>query len=259
MRVFNNSMSSYLLQSLKSPGSLVQSSSEESVETVYNRAGVTVKGIGTARSIIKANIYYSLMETSSKAIQASGDKLMKEGETSLFAKAEALEAAAKAESEKTESGQEVTDANKTEGKAEASKDVEKNPYTEEVVDEIKNFISLYNSMIKSLNRTATPTEQGYANEITSYAREFEDDLKAIGIKINRDGSLKADEKVLDKASISELKNVFYGKDSFTNMVTTASMKVESCGTANVNYLNSFTYSSLLKGYNAQGTNYDNFR
>lgn len=255
MRVFNNSMSSYLLQNLKSPGSLTQSSSEESVETVYNRAGVTVKGIGTARSIIKANIYYSLMETSSKAIQASGDKLMEEGETSLFAKAEALEAAAKAESEKnesekTESGQEVTDANKTE---------EKNPYTEDVVDEIKDFISFYNSMIKSLNRTATPTEQAYANEITSYAGEFKDDLKTIGITVNRDGSLKADEKVLDKASISDLKNVFYGKGSFTKMVTDASMKVESCGTANVNYLNSFTYSSLLKGYNAQGSNYDNFR
>lgn len=251
MRAINNTMSEYLLQNLKSSGSKTTgtSSKEEELETLYNRSGVTIKGIGTARSVIKANIYYSLMEASSKAIQSSAENLLETGETSVFAKAEA-------ESEKTE------EAENTENTDGASKTVKSNtedganPYTEDVADEVLNFVSLYNSMMKSLNRTGDTTEKAYANELSSYARKYEDGLKTVGITIQRDGSLKVNEKTLEKASISELKKVFHGKGSFPDLTATASIKIESFGTANVNYLNSSTYSSLLKGFNTKGKSFD---
>lgn len=259
MRAINNTMSEYLLQNLKSSGSKTTgtSSKEEELETLYNRSGVTIKGIGTARSVIKANIYYSLMEASSKAIQSSAENLLETGETSVFAKAEAAQAAA--ESEKTE------EAENTENTDGASKTVKSNtedganPYTEDVADEVLNFVSLYNSMMKSLNRTGDTTEKAYANELSSYARKYEDGLKTVGITIQRDGSLKVNEKTLEKASISELKKVFHGKGSFPDLTATASIKIESFGTANVNYLNSSTYSSLLKGFNSKGTSFDTSR
>lgn len=263
MRAINNTMSEYLLQNLKSSGSKITSTSsrEEELETLYNRSGVTIKGIGTARSVIKANIYYSLMEASSKAIQSSAENLLETGETSVFAKAEAAQAAAEAaaESEKTEET-EITESTDGASKTEKSnKEDGANPYTEDVADEVLNFVSLYNSMMKSLNRTGDTTEKAYANELSSYAKKYEDALKTAGITIQRDGSLKVNEKTLEKASISELKKVFHGKGSFADLTATASIKIESFGTANVNYLNSSTYSSLLKGFNSKGTSFDTSR
>ncbi len=130
------------------------------------------------------------------------------------------------------------------GKAEETKD------TEKILSGVKDMISSYNKTLELLKGADGSLNSFYYKELKSAAAANEEQLKSVGVTLNKDGSLSIDEKVLGNADYDTLKKVFGDESKFVQRTEYISDKVSQNAKANE--------ESIFNQYNAKGISYSDY-
>ncbi len=108
-----------------------------------------------------------------------------------------------------------------------------------ILSAVKDFAKSYNDLMskatKSTNKNVARRAENLAGQVTNYYKQ----LKAAGIEINEDGTLKVNEDTIKNADVSALKRAFNGKDSMLGQIAS---KVDQIGNA------AESAAKNLKGY-----------
>lgn len=92
---------------------------------------------------------------------------------------------------------------------------------------IMAFVGTYNNSLDSANSTSSSSMKRYAKQLKKLAVKYSDELEDMGITVNKDGSLKANENLVKKADMDKVKKVF-GKDSdFTSTLYRVSRQMSN--------------------------------
>lgn len=73
---------------------------------------------------------------------------------------------------------------------------------------ISAFIDTYNNTLSSGNASSDSSLNRYAKYLKNLSREHSDELSDIGITVNSDGSLSANDNLLKAAKVSKVKELF---------------------------------------------------
>ncbi len=130
------------------------------------------------------------------------------------------------------------------GKAEETKD------TEKILSGVKDMISSYNKTLELLKGADGSLNSFYYKELKSAAAANEEQLKSVGVTLNKDGSLSIDEKILGNADYDTLKKVFGDESKFVQRAEYISDKVSQNAKANE--------ESIFNQYNAKGISYSDY-
>lgn len=148
------------------------------------------------------------LEAAAENLSSLATKLYGQGEDSLFAKAE-------------ETGD-----------------------TSELVSYIEEMADAYNETLKHLEKSDSPLNDFYSEELKSYVAEQSGALQAIGITTKKDGGLSIQKDILENAGIDSLKAVFGSSAGFIEKVGYVSGRVAENAAA--------MDASLLNSYDATG-------
>lgn len=119
-------------------------------------------------------------------------------------------------------------------------------YTEDnmdkIYDSVSSFVKDYNSMIKNASNSSVSAVSNQANTMNNTTYANYKMLAKAGITMNADRTLSINEKTFKKASMSTLKTLFKGNNSFADQVSNRASQI---------YRYANNGSSTL--YNSQGT------
>lgn len=118
---------------------------------------------------------------------------------------------------------------------------------------VKDFVSGYNKVYSGATTASDTNLQTRAKFMNSLTSSSEKDLAAIGITKGSDGKLSVDGDAFEKASLSDVKKVFAGRNSYAASVASSANLIDSSATraasSNGNYTANATwqsnYSSIL--------------
>lgn len=192
----------------------------EMLQKKYSTAGSADNTIKSQSMLTKTKTAYTKMNQAAGNIQEYLSNLMSAEDKSLFTKAE-------------ESGK-----------------------TDQVVSEITKFVSDYNTMIENLYDAGGTVDNLYANQLNAAMKGMKDELKEIGISVEKNGTLKINKTVLSNTSLDKLKKIFGPDSSFGEKLMVKSQSVQANAQTNLNSLNNATYSSLLANYGNTGSRFN---
>lgn len=175
MRITNNILNETSLKSgiALSSGSLVnQLNGDSASDSIINSLGN--KGSSTLNSL-SGEKYRKLKEYAEK-LEERAERLKKEGKDSVFEKAR-------------ESGD-----------------------SSEVYQEVKDFISDYNSIMSRLRSDTSPMGLFYRQNLSEAVSENSEALKEIGIVVDKNGKMTVDNEKLKTADLNKVESLF-GKSS----------------------------------------------
>lgn len=127
------------------------------------------------------------------------------------------------------------------GKAEESKE------TTDIISEVKDMIESYNKTLELIKEADGSLNSFYYKELKGAAAGSAEQLKAVGITQNKDGSLVIDEKALEKADYDTLKETFGSEAVFTKTAVYISSRISENAQA--------AAASVSNQYNAKGQSF----
>lgn len=166
------------------------------------------------------------------------------------------------ESSKSESATEKTDTEVAEEAVSMKKKantLSKMDYTEEnkskITSGVKEFVDSYNDMITSANSSDSAKVSNSAKHLSMYTKANETMLKNVGITIGSDNKLSVNTDTLNKANVSNLKNLFKGSTSFSGRTSAYATSIYTSATSSNTSLysssgsiSSLNMSSLFNSY-----------
>ena len=112
---------------------------------------------------------------------------------------------------------------------------------------VKDFVNGYNKVYSGASAAADTNLQTRAKFMSSLTSSAEKDLAAIGITKDKDGKLAIDDEAFKKASLSDVKKVFAGRNSYASSVASSANLIDSSATkaasSNGNYTAAGTWQS----------------
>ncbi len=87
------------------------------------------------------------------------------------------------------------------------------------------FIQTYNNTLSSGNKSDDSSLNRYSKYLKSLSKEHSDDLSKIGITVNSDGSLTANDNLLKSAKVSKVKTLFSDDAEYITKVNRYSKKM----------------------------------
>lgn len=165
---------------------------------------------------------YEKTEKSANELFMQAQKFMDDGEGSLFAKAE------------------------------------KTGDTSELCKEVEKLADKYNGVLKNMKNATNPLDKLYCQSLKEIAEDNEDRLKAVGISIDKDGSMSVNRDKLKSASLEDLKKALGEDSSFSSGLTFLSYRIADNAGANAgslsnNYLsNGNIAAEYLNRYDFKG-------
>ncbi len=115
-----------------------------------------------------------------------------------------------------------------------------------IASAVKSFVSDYNNVLSSAEKTKSGTVQNKALNLTKAADSNSKLLKDIGITVGKDNQLVLDEEKLGKADISKMKSLFTGNGSFADRVSNAASAVSKAAYAAANSTSSYSQTGNYK-------------
>lgn len=117
-----------------------------------------------------------------------------------------------------------------------------------VVDGVNKFVSDYNDLITASSKSETKDVTRLLSNLKGQVNTYSSTLDSVGISIGSDGKLSVDQEKLKASSISTIKSVFNGVNSFTFAVAS---KATQIGQSALNASKGTLYSSagVTSGYN----------
>lgn len=178
---------------------------------------------------------YNKVQTTTDSLKESADALLATGTKSLFAKKDVTV--------KDENGQETT---------------EKAYDTDAIYSAVNSFVNSYNSVIKATddvdNNNIARRTANMMNETTSHLKS----LLAVGISINKDGTLDLDKDTFKKADMTTVKSLFNGNGSYAYKVSAQSSMINYAADNAVRKGNSYTSSGTYGANYGSGNLYNSW-
>lgn len=106
-------------------------------------------------------------------------------------------------------------------------------------EEVTSFLALHNTLLNSLNRIDTDVMTKYAKELQSNAKEYEEELKKMGISVDESGTLSITKEGIVQADTEKWQE-------FVKKTQTLSKKTQASAESS---LNSITTNQILYGIN----------
>ena len=100
----------------------------------------------------------------------------------------------------------------------------------DIDNSISAFVSTYNNLIESSGSSDANSVRIARNHIKSIAKDYEEQLKEIGLTLNSKGTLKLDRDTLSEASLKKLKSLFsdsHDSDSFIGSIKKHSKSIQN--------------------------------
>lgn len=113
--------------------------------------------------------------------------------------------------------------------------------TDQIVSDIKSFVSQYNNMINDLGESGSRTDAGFLSQFNSLSRVAERDLALTGVTRKADGTLAVDEKKLKAADVDTLEKV-WGGNGFSSKAAAKAGSVAATAELNIEAEKSSIYS-----------------
>lgn len=92
---------------------------------------------------------------------------------------------------------------------------------------INGIVDTYNNSIDSASNSSSSSMKRYAKQLKKLASKYSDELEDIGITINKDGTLKANEELVKKADADTLNSLFGNDNDFTSSLYRVSRQMSS--------------------------------
>lgn len=113
----------------------------------------------------------------------------------------------------------------------AARELSSYEYTEEenganIVSNIKAFVETYNNTLSSSDSKASDAFR-YNKQLQKLTKKYEDELEDIGITIQKDGSLKISESILEGSSYKEVKKVFSKEANYTKELRSIAKRINA--------------------------------
>lgn len=131
--------------------------------------------------------------------------------------------------------------------------------TEEIIADIKGFVSHYNSMVANMKKSGSRADDNYQTQFNNLARSSSLELASTGVSRKSDGTLEIDEKKLAEADIETLEQVWGGSTSFASRTALRADSVASYAERSMSAQASSAYSSLFNNYGSKGNYFNIFR
>lgn len=128
---------------------------------------------------------------------------------------------------------------------------ERAKYKEQAEEEITKFIDDYNTLMNTLTKESSATNNAYFKQLKNYFQSAKSTLAEMGITQNSDGTLSLDKEILKTADIAVGQKVFGGEDSFAGKVKEGAEKIAANAETNLSILNSSLYTGNYS-YNRSG-------
>lgn len=168
--------------------------------------------------------------TNASSLQQSAAKLIDKGSTSLFREKDITA--------KNEDGTTTT---------------QKGYDTEAIYKAVGDFVSKYNSFVKSADATSSKTLERENKSLTNLVSNYKSSLSNIGITIHSDQSLSIDETKFKASDMTSVKSLFNGNTSFAYSVSTKASLMGTNATSEANTTKSYTstgnYSDIYSAGN----------
>lgn len=113
----------------------------------------------------------------------------------------------------------------------AAKKLRKFNYEDDTTDSaniygsVSAFIQTYNNTLSSGSKSDDASLNRYSKYLKSLSKEHSDELSKIGITVNSDGSLTANDNLLKSAKVSKVKTLFADDAEYINKVSRYSKKM----------------------------------
>ena len=189
---------------------------------------------GTYGKLLKA--YYKKENTDSA--ESSSDKNTIKKEESVSAK---------------ELKEVQTEANELRDSASAlmqkgSKSVFKDGDMEKVYNAVSKFVDDFNTVSEKGSKSDSKAVVRGSEGLVTLAKDYEDELKKMGITISKDNKLEIDKDTFMKADIDNVKDLFGGQDSFAYLTSVRAISIGNTAYSESNqsslYTGNGSYSTL---------------
>ena len=99
--------------------------------------------------------------------------------------------------------------------------------TDNIRQTVMALVDTYNNSIDSATNSSSTSMKRYAKQLKKLANKYSDELEDIGITINKDGTLKANEELVKKADADTLNSLFGNDNDFTSSLYRVSRQMSS--------------------------------
>ncbi len=99
--------------------------------------------------------------------------------------------------------------------------------TDNIRGTVMALVDTYNNSIDSASNSSSSSMKRYAKQLKKLAGKYSDKLEDIGITINKDGTLKANEELVKKADADTLNSLFGNDNDFTSSLYRVSRQMSS--------------------------------
>lgn len=117
--------------------------------------------------------------------------------------------------------------------------------TEEIIENIKGFVTQYNHMIEDLKESGTKTDTSFLSQLNSMSRVGEREISQTGVTRLADGTLAIDENKLLAADVDTLEKA-WGANGFPAKAAARAGSVEAAAERNIEAEKSTTYNPFAK-------------
>lgn len=124
---------------------------------------------------------------------------------------------------------------------------------DEIVEEIGAFIKDYNDLMISAENTKSSGIESAMKTLEGITDAYKKDLSAIGITVDKDGTLNFDEKSFRNASMNDAKALFVGTGTFAYQVTLKASMVANQAETEANKANTYTDNATFGNNHNTGT------
>ena len=84
---------------------------------------------------------------------------------------------------------------------------------------VSAFVETYNNALTSSNSSSDSSLARYAKYLKNLSKEYSSQLKDVGITVNSDGSLSANENLLKSADVSDIKKLFSNDAEYNTKIS----------------------------------------
>lgn len=99
---------------------------------------------------------------------------------------------------------------------------------DKVVSAVKAYVTNYNDVVTASKTSSLSSKTAYVANMMTATSKHADQLSAIGVSVNRDGTLQVDEKKLKNADLSKVKDLF-SSDNIQSYGSTIASRVKFAG------------------------------
>ncbi len=119
---------------------------------------------------------------------------------------------------------------------------------EAILKGLKNFVSDYNSVVRSTAKSDNSSTVAAAEKMTNQTAIYGSALEKIGVTIGKDNTLTLDEDAFTKADITDVKSLFTGSVSFGKNTQMKLLQIYSADATGQSGFNSLYSSQATNNY-----------